>query len=58
MILPARVIIRPSFFEANSMKRRDVWPNREEAFEAFRKKTFNLWDERCIRLFVVSIPFS
>ena len=36
-----------------AIKRRDVWPSREEAKKLFRERSFKSWDPRAIDLYVV-----
>jgi hypothetical protein len=41
--------------EAGALKRRDIWPSREDAYHSMKlRSTFQAWDDRVLRIFVVS----
>ena len=46
-----------NFLVESTIKRRDVWPSREEAHKLFRERSLKSWDPRVIDLYVVRIHF-
>jgi len=40
-------------------KRRDIWPSKEEAYQALKSRgTWKSWDDRVLRSYVVSDTFG
>ena len=46
------------FLTEGAVKRRDIWPSREEANNVFRERSFKSWDPRVIGLHVVCVHTS
>lgn len=44
-----------SLLTESVIRRRDVWPSREEAHKIFRERSLKSWDPRAIDLYVVRI---
>lgn len=44
-----------SFLTESVIRRRDVWPSRDEAHKNFRERSLKSWDSRAVDLYVVRI---
>lgn len=45
-------------FVGGSIKRRDIWPSREEAYTSLKARpAWKVWDDRVLKIFVVSAVY-
>lgn len=54
MLIPKKDVFNDKLIEG-ALRRRDVWPSKQDAFETLRSRpAFKIWDELALRIFVVS----